>query len=56
MNAPLSNGRIKSYFGSACQKELEMWLFGAGGGIRARDLWTMGVWHPYSPDYESGFK
>ena len=29
-------------------------LDGAGGGIRARDLWTMGVWHPCSPDYESG--
>ncbi len=38
------------------QKEQEtiLKLGGAGDGIRARDLWTKGVWPVCSPDYESG--
>jgi hypothetical protein len=29
-------------------------VFGAGDGIRARDLWTWALGHLCSPDYESG--
>ena len=56
VNAPVSNRSFFYWLGGMSVKEMG----GAGDGIlaifqlRARDLWTKGVWPCRSPDYESG--